>query len=64
MTRKNAFLTDKKEISLNEYGQENVLHPYDDGLLIKLYVANHFVQSILIDGGSSVNIILLETPKR
>jgi hypothetical protein len=38
--------------------------PHHDGLVITLYVANHLVRMILIDRGSSVNIIQLEALKR
>lgn len=64
MPKKNAFLTNKKEISFYEYDMENVFDPHHDGLVKTLYVANHFVRRILINGGSSVNIILLETPNK
>lgn len=59
--RKNALLTDIKEISFNEHDTKKVLDPHHDGLVITFYVANHFVRRILIHGGSSVNIIMLET---
>lgn len=55
--RKNAFLT--KETSFNKDDMENMLDPHHDGPFITLYVSKHFVQRILIDGGDSVNIILL-----
>lgn len=61
MPRKNAFLTNKNEISFEEDDRENVLDPHDDGLVITLYVAKHFVRRILVDGDSFVNIILIKT---
>lgn len=61
---KNAFLVEKRDISFDGDDNENVLDPQHDGLVIKLYVANHFIRRILVDGGSSINIILLETLKR
>lgn len=59
--RKNEFLTNKMEIYFDKDDRENVLDPHYDGLVITLCMAIHFVQRILIDGGNSVNIILLET---
>ena len=59
--RINVVLTDKREISFDEDDREYVLTPHHDGLVITMFVSNHFVRRILIDGGSSVNIILLET---
>lgn len=39
----------------------NIQDPHHDGLVITLYVANHFVRMILIDGGNSGNIIQLNS---
>jgi len=44
-------------ISFEEEDRENIRNPHHDGLVITLYIANHFVRMILVDGGSSVNII-------
>ncbi|KAI3732604.1 hypothetical protein L1987_63810 [Smallanthus sonchifolius] len=52
-----SSLTEEKVISFNEEDRDNVQDPHHDGLVITLYVANHFIRRILIDGGSSVNII-------
>ncbi|KAK9075509.1 hypothetical protein SSX86_003833 [Deinandra increscens subsp. villosa] len=46
---------------LGEDDRCNVMDPHHDGLVITLYISNHFVKRILIDGGSSANIIQLET---
>jgi len=51
-------------ISFEEADWENILDPHHDGLVINLYIANHFVRGILVDDGSSVNIIQLEALKR
>lgn len=40
--RKNALLTNKKEIYFDEDDMEDMLEPHHDGLVITLYVANHF----------------------
>lgn len=44
MLRTNAFFTDKKGISFDKHDRENDLDPHHDGLVITLYVANHFIQ--------------------
>ena len=54
-------VTNEKEITINEQDRENIQYPHHDGLVITPYIANHFVKRILVDGGSSVNIILLDT---
>ncbi|KAI3744710.1 hypothetical protein L1987_57801 [Smallanthus sonchifolius] len=59
-----STVTDQKVISFDEEDRDNVQDPHHDGLVITLYIANHFVRRILIDGGSSVNIIQLEALKR
>ncbi|KAI3725211.1 hypothetical protein L1987_64989 [Smallanthus sonchifolius] len=59
-----SSLTKEKIISFNEEDMDNVRDPHHDGLVITLYVANHFIRRILIDGGSSVNIIQHDVLKR
>ncbi|KAI3742202.1 hypothetical protein L1987_59882 [Smallanthus sonchifolius] len=61
---KTSTLTEKKIICFDEGDRDNVQDPHHDGLVITLYIANHFIHRILIDGGSSVNIIQLEVLKR
>ncbi|XP_076930094.1 uncharacterized protein LOC143594736 [Bidens hawaiensis] len=56
-----TILVDKKVITFEEEGKENILYPHHDGLFITLYMANHYLQRILVDGGSSVNITQLKT---
>ncbi|KAK9065007.1 hypothetical protein SSX86_016390 [Deinandra increscens subsp. villosa] len=58
---KASVQTDVKDVTFGEDDRCNVMDPHHDGLVITLYIANHFVKRILIDGGSSVNIIQLET---
>ncbi|KAI3827717.1 hypothetical protein L1987_01800 [Smallanthus sonchifolius] len=60
---KTSTLTEKKVISFDEGDRDDVHDPHHDGLVIALYIANLFIHKILIDGGSSVNIIQHEVPK-
>lgn len=39
---------------------KDIQDPHHDGLVITLYIANHFVRRILVGGGCSMNIILLD----
>jgi hypothetical protein len=57
-------LTNQKSISFEETDRGDVQDPHHDGLVITLCIANCFVRRILIDGGSSVNIIQLEALKK
>ncbi|KAI3797987.1 hypothetical protein L1987_33253 [Smallanthus sonchifolius] len=58
-----SSLTEEKVICFDE-DDEDIQDPHHDGLVTTLYVANHFIRRILIDGGSSVNIIQHEVLKR
>ncbi|XP_035845292.1 uncharacterized protein LOC118491545 [Helianthus annuus] len=62
-TRTTTLTTDKV-ITFDSDDRDTVQDPHHDGLVITLYVANHFMRMILVDNGSSVNIIQLETLKR
>ena len=57
-------VAEKKEITFDEDGSDDIQDRHHDGLLITLHIANLLVKRILIDGGSSANIILLDTLKR
>ena len=59
-----TIVTNKEEISFSEEDRADVQDPNHDGLLITLHITNLLVKRILIDGGSSANIILLDTLKR
>ncbi|XP_076929013.1 uncharacterized protein LOC143593190 [Bidens hawaiensis] len=50
-------LTNERIITFDEEDQMHLCNPHHDGLIITLFTANHYVRRILIDGGSSVNII-------
>ena len=57
-------VTSEKEITFDEVDREDIRDPHHDRLVITLFVTNHFVKRILVDGGFLVNIILLEAIKR
>ena len=57
-------VTGRSEINFSEDARENVQDPNHDGLLITLHIVNLLVKRILIGGGSSANIILLDNLKR
>ncbi|XP_076884596.1 uncharacterized protein LOC143533828 [Bidens hawaiensis] len=59
-----STLTTQKIISFEEEDRCDLQDPHHDGLLITLWIANCFVRRILIDGGSSVNIIQLDALKK
>nr|XP_043633418.1 uncharacterized protein LOC122604605 [Erigeron canadensis] len=61
LPKSNVLRMDK--VTFEEDDMDNIQDPHHDGLVITLYVANHFVRRILIDNGSSVNIIRLEPSK-
>ena len=58
------MIRNEKEIIFDEADRQDIQDPHHDRLVITLYIANHSVRRILIDGGSSVNIILLNSLKR
>nr|XP_043633170.1 uncharacterized protein LOC122604345 [Erigeron canadensis] len=60
---KKASISDSDIISFEE-DFDNIMEPHHDGLVITLFIANHYVRRILIDNGNSVNIIKLETLRR
>ncbi|XP_023749270.1 uncharacterized protein LOC111897549 [Lactuca sativa] len=62
--QKNTSIKNDKEITFDEADRQDIQDPHHDGLVITLYIANYFFRRILIDGGSSVNIILVDALKR
>nr|XP_043615873.1 uncharacterized protein LOC122587773 [Erigeron canadensis] len=61
---KKASISNSDIISFEDDDFDDIIEPHHDGLVVTLFIANHFVRRILIDNGSSVNIIKLETLKR
>ncbi|TXG52679.1 hypothetical protein EZV62_021848 [Acer yangbiense] len=51
-------------ISFNEGNVVDVHHPHEDALVVHLVIANHEVRRILVDTGSSIDILLYSTFKR
>ncbi|KAL7600002.1 uncharacterized protein LOC111909241 [Lactuca sativa] len=62
--QRNTMFSSEKEITFDETDREGIQDRHHDKLVITLYMANHFIRRILVDGGSSVNIVLLDTLKR
>jgi hypothetical protein len=62
--QKTSSILDTQIISFENEDLEAVQDPHQDSLVVTLYVANNLVRRILIDNGSSVNIIKLDTLKR
>lgn len=58
--RNNIAITDKDKVTFSEDERDSILDPSHDGLVMTLYIANHYVRRILADEGSSVKIILQE----
>jgi hypothetical protein len=59
-----STMTDQKTISFDEEDKAHIQDPHHDSLVITLFIANHYVCRILIDGGSSVNIIHFDVLKK
>ncbi|XP_076953332.1 uncharacterized protein LOC143627378 [Bidens hawaiensis] len=55
---------EQKVISFNEDDRVNVQDLHNNNLVITLFISNHYVRRILINGGSSVNINQLEVLKK
>ncbi|KAM0025726.1 putative retrotransposon gag domain, aspartic peptidase domain superfamily [Helianthus debilis subsp. tardiflorus] len=59
-----SSVSEGKIITFDEDDRINIQDPHHDSLVITLFISNHFVRMILIDGGSSVNIIQLDVLKK
>ncbi|KAJ0861988.1 putative retrotransposon gag domain, aspartic peptidase domain superfamily [Helianthus annuus] len=59
-----SSVSEGKTITFDEDDRINIQDPHHDSLVITLFISNHFVRRILIDGGSSVNIIQLDVLKK
>ncbi|KAK1432045.1 hypothetical protein QVD17_08934 [Tagetes erecta] len=62
--RRNTSLSHTKVITFDEDDLEHIKDPHHDGLVVTLCIANCYVRRILVDGGSSVNIIQWEALKQ
>ncbi|KAK1413102.1 hypothetical protein QVD17_34866 [Tagetes erecta] len=62
--RRNTSLSHTKVITFDEDDLEHIQDPHHDGLVVTLCIANCYVRRILVDGGSSVNIIQWEALKQ
>nr|XP_043615750.1 uncharacterized protein LOC122587644 [Erigeron canadensis] len=61
---KKASISDLDTISFEDDDFDDIIEPHHDGLVVTLFIANHYVRRILINNGGSVNIIKLETLRR
>ncbi|KAK9050700.1 hypothetical protein SSX86_030330 [Deinandra increscens subsp. villosa] len=59
-----SYSSAKKHAKESKSEQGDRPDPHHDSLVVTLYIANHFVHRILIDNGSSVNIIRLDVLKK
>jgi hypothetical protein len=59
-----STLTSQRIITFDEDDRNNIQDPHHDSLVITLFIANHYVRRILVDGGSSVNIIQHDVLKK
>ena len=48
---------DKQAITFMEEDAERVHHPYDDAIVITLLIANYTTKRVLMDNGSSADIL-------
>ncbi|XP_062114425.1 uncharacterized protein LOC133825511 [Humulus lupulus] len=58
-TKKNAINLLAQTISFSTTESNRLLNPHHDALVIALYIANYLTKRILIDNGSSANILFL-----
>ena len=61
---KTSSLTKEMIITFDEFDEQNIQYPHHDSLVISLFISNFFVRRILVDVGSSVNIIQYDVLKR
>ena len=48
-------------ISFDEADKEGIIYPHDDALVITLVIANYTTRQVLLDNGSSTDIMFWET---
>ena len=49
--------TDEEAITFTDEDAERVHHPHDDAIVITLLIANYTTRRVLVDNGSSTNIL-------
>ncbi|XP_076943051.1 uncharacterized protein LOC143613149 [Bidens hawaiensis] len=59
-----TILTDQRIITFDEDGHTHLQEPHHNSLIIILFISNHYVRRILVDGGSSVNIVQADVLKK
>ena len=52
---------DKQAITFMEEDAERVHHPYDDAIVITLLIADYMTRRVLVDNGSSADILYYPT---
>ncbi|XP_052622274.1 uncharacterized protein LOC128127657 [Lactuca sativa] len=62
--QKNTSIMFEKDITFDETDITDIQDSYHDALVINIYIVQHLVRRILVDGGSLVNIILLDALKK
>ena len=50
-------VTDEQAITFTDEDAERVHHPYNDSIVITLLIANYMTRRVLVDNGSSANIL-------
>ena len=48
---------DEPAITFTDADAERVHHPHDDAIVITLLIANYMTRKVLVDNGSSVDIL-------
>ena len=54
-------ITDKKAITFMDEDAEKVHHPHEDVIIITLLIANYTTKRVLVENGSSMDIIYYPT---
>ena len=50
-------VTDEQAITFTDEDAERVHHPYNDSIVITLLIANYMIRRVLMDNGSSADIL-------
>ena len=53
---------DESAISFTDEDAERIHHPYDDAIVITLLIADYTTRRVLVDNGSSADIVLSRLP--